>query len=40
MINSMLSLIAHISALWCAVVVAGFVAKMAWLGVTMGWGLF
>lgn len=36
----MMSLIAHISALWCSLVVAGFVAKLAWVGVLMGWGLF
>lgn len=39
MISKLLSVIAHLSAIWCALVVAGFTAKVLWLGMMVGWGL-
>ena len=40
MIRSLLSILAHLSAIWCFLVMTGFSAKMIWLAMTVGWGLF
>ena len=39
MISKLLSVITHLSAIWCALVVAGFTAKLLWISMMMGWGL-
>ena len=39
MIEKLLSLLAHLAAVWLALGVGGFVAKLMWLSLVMGWDL-
>jgi len=39
MIEAIMRLLATFAGWWCFMVVAGFVAKLGWAALTMGWGL-
>lgn len=39
MIETFMRLLATLAGWWCALVVLGFAAKLAWLSMLMGWGL-
>lgn len=39
MISKLLSIVGHLTMIWCLLVVAGVAARVIWFSIMLGWGV-